>query len=102
MRMIDADKAQAVLVNMAEHLLEAGNREMAGAVGYAAEVIGKQRTIEAELVKHGWWGIIVDDYDCEMMKCSCCDSEFYDGDNDTVDCMLNYCPNCGAKMDLEG
>lgn len=58
-------------------------------------------TIEAEPVKHGRWEIIVDDYDCEMMKCSCCGSEFYDGDNDTVDCMLNYCPNCGAKMEEE-
>ena len=46
-RLIDANKAQAVLVNMAEHLLEAGNPEMAGAVGYAAEVIGNQRTVDA-------------------------------------------------------
>lgn len=45
--LIDANKAQAVLVNMAEHLMEAGNPEMAGAVGYAAEVIGKQRTVDA-------------------------------------------------------
>ena len=46
-RLIDGNKAQAVLVNMAEHLMEAGNPEMAGAVGYAAEVIGKQRTVDA-------------------------------------------------------
>ena len=46
-RLIDGNKAQAVLVNMAEHLLEAGNPEMAGAVGYAAEVIGKQPTVDA-------------------------------------------------------
>ena len=49
--------------------------------------------------KHGRWEIVVDDYDCEMMKCSCCGAEFYDGDNDTVDSLHNYCPNCGAKMD---
>lgn len=46
-RLIDANKAQKVLVNMAEHLLEAGNPEMGGAVGYAAEVIGKQKKIDA-------------------------------------------------------
>lgn len=46
----------------------------------------------------GHWNIIMDDYDCEMMQCSVCKSEFYDGDNDTVDCMHNYCPHCGAKM----
>ena len=49
--------------------------------------------------KHGRWEIVVDDYDCEMMRCSCCGAEFYDGDNDTVDSLHNYCPNCGAKMD---
>lgn len=48
--------------------------------------------------KQGRWEIIVDDYDCEMMQCSCCGAEFYDGDNDTVDSLHNYCPNCGAKM----
>ena len=46
----------------------------------------------------GHWEIIMDDYDCEMMRCSVCRSEFYDGDNDTVDCLHNYCPHCGAKM----
>ena len=46
-RLIYANKAQAVLLNMAEHLMEAGNPEMAGAIGYAAEVIGKQRTVDA-------------------------------------------------------
>ena len=49
--------------------------------------------------KQGRWEIMHDDYDCEMMQCSCCGAEFYDGDNDTVDCLHNYCPNCGAKMD---
>lgn len=49
--------------------------------------------------KHGRWEIIHDDYDCEMMQCSCCGAEFYDGDNDTVDSLHNCCPNCGAKMD---
>lgn len=47
LRLIDGNKAQAVLVNMAEHLMEAGNPKMAGAVGYAAEVIGKQPTVDA-------------------------------------------------------
>ena len=50
-RLINGTKAQAVLVNMAEHLMEAGNPEMAGAVGYAAEVIGKQRAVDAVVVE---------------------------------------------------
>lgn len=50
--------------------------------------------------KQGRWEIFLSDYDdCELMRCSCCGSEFYDGENDTVDSLHNYCPNCGARMD---
>ena len=48
--------------------------------------------------ERGHWEIIMDDYDCEMMQCSVCEEMFYDGDNDTVDCLHNYCPHCGSKM----
>lgn len=91
-RLIDANKAQAVLVNMAEHLLEAGNPEMAGAVGYAAEVIGKQKTVDAVEVVHAHWdnnGI-----------CTLCgypiptDSKYDFIDKD--DCL--FCYHCGAIM----
>lgn len=46
-RLIDAGKTQAAIVNIAEHLAEAGNPEMAGAVIYATEVIGNQPTVDA-------------------------------------------------------
>ena len=60
-RLIDANKAQAVLVNMDDHLMEAGNYEMAAAVGYAAEVIGKQKIVDAvEVVRCK---------DCRFSKC---------------------------------
>lgn len=49
--------------------------------------------------KYGQWKILIDDYDCEYMKCSVCDEEFYPVDEDTVDNVYNYCPNCGAKME---
>lgn len=101
-RLIDANNAQAVLVNMAEHLMEAGNPEKAGAVGYAAEVIGKQRTVDAVEVVHGEWEIIEDDYlDLVEMKCSVCGESY--GFEDYEDCIpknYHYCPHCGAKMDL--
>ncbi len=48
--------------------------------------------------KRGEWKVILDDYDCELMICSCCKAEFYDGDNDTIDHLHNFCPNCGADM----
>lgn len=48
--------------------------------------------------EQGEWGIVYDDNDNEMMRCSRCKSEFYDGDNDTVDQFPNFCPNCGNPM----
>lgn len=60
-------------------------------------------TIEAEPVKHGRWEETVvsyhdthtdeywDEFYYEHRACG------YQGDF-----MFNYCPNCGAKMDLEG
>ena len=50
--------------------------------------------------KHGRWEIILDEWDCEFAKCSACGGEFYDLE-DTIDTLMNYCPNCGAKMDGE-
>lgn len=56
---------------------------------------------EVAPVVHGRWIIECDDFDCELMRCSVCGAEYYNGDNDTVDVLSNYCPNCGAKMDKE-
>ena len=89
-RLIDANKAKAVLVNMAEHLQEAGNPEMAGAVGYAAEVIGKQPTVDAAPVVHGCW-TREHKVNRRMPMCSAC------GNLQTS--TSNYCSHCGAKMD---
>ena len=91
MRLIDAD---------AKELNRRININFGGVTRFIIKSILKDApTIEAEPVKHGRWRIVFDDYDCEMMECSCCGAEFYDGDNDTVDLLHNYCPNCGAKMD---
>ena len=95
-RLIDANTAQAVLMNVADLLMEAGNPEMAGAVGYAAEAIGKQPTVDAVEVVHGRWEPhpLVPGF----VRCSaCCDCITYDEwPNDE---RWKYCPHCGAKMD---
>ena len=79
-------------------LLAEYDRVHIGEPGKARKLIEDAPTVDAVEVVHGRWEIIMDDYDCEMMMCSVCRSEFYDGDNDTVDHLHNYCPNCGAKM----
>jgi hypothetical protein len=48
--------------------------------------------------KKGEWEIRTDYYDCEYAVCSACGSEFYDGENDTVDQRPNFCLECGADM----
>ena len=48
--------------------------------------------------RRGKWEIHQDSYGNELMWCRFCHSEFYDGENDTVDQTPNYCPNCGADM----
>lgn len=65
----------------------------------AMDIVSKALPLNVAIVKHGSW-IDVQwlDYD-EYLKCSECgamvrlDSFFDDIGN------LNYCPNCGAKMD---
>jgi DNA-directed RNA polymerase subunit RPC12/RpoP len=55
-------------------------------------------------VRHGRWiDLREDDMDYEW-KCSSCGETFGMAHEDIspYDVGLNYCPNCGAKMDLEG
>ena len=47
-------------------------------------------------VRHGEWEIVVGSNGKEYMVCTCCRvSQDLTG-------VFTYCPNCGAKMDLEG
>lgn len=55
-------------------------------------------------VVHGRWKIkLLNDYQKYSVTCSICGwvgIDNYDSYDDPSD--FNYCPNCGAKMDLEG
>lgn len=83
-------------------LIEAYDKAHKGPPGGARKLMEEAPGVDAIEVVHGRWEIFLSDYDdCELMRCSCCGSEFYDGDNDTVDSLHNYCPYCGAKMDGE-
>lgn len=67
-------------------------------------IVEKQPTVEAVPVVHGRWVPL--EYDSyadgnpvwDLWECSECGEE-HSGDEDTL---TPYCPNCGAKMDLEG
>ena len=58
--------------------------------------IKAEKEIDAVPVVHGWW---IDTPNGTETICSYCKADWNVFDNDTY--RFNYCPNCGAKMDLE-
>lgn len=58
------------------------------------DVLYEQPAVDAEPVRHGEW-IYQDDEIMQCKTCSLCRCESFDLDG------AGYCPNCGAKMDLE-
>ena len=109
MRLIDADRALEIVLDQgiahpnAYHL-----------TNYATLILREAPTIEAEPVRHGRWVIekrhavsrnpYIDDNYFASATCSECDfcihaetKSFGYPDLNTT----NYCPNCGAKLDLE-
>lgn len=60
-------------------------------------------TIEAEPVKHGKWIKSKDDwFSLDFIQCSLCHEEWcIEVEEGVVTTSYKYCPNCGAKMDLE-
>lgn len=66
----------------------------------AIELINQVETVDAAPVVHGKWELCFEDWrkQLEGDKCSICGFEHYG----TCIRSYNYCPSCGAKMDLEG
>lgn len=62
------------------------------------DIIEDTKAADVQPVKHGRW-ITWDD--SGFTKCSCCNSEYYIADLQTVgdsEGFVNFCPNCGARM----
>lgn len=112
MRLIDADKLKKAIENakgdyahntnlIGVHSVKQREMDFKGIL----QIIESFETVDVEPVRHGNW---VYDYDCDCIKCSFCgeydalsrDDYSYRGgkirDNHSA-----FCPNCGAKMDLE-
>lgn len=82
MRLIDADK-----------LMESLDPKESVWVGLVlSELIDNAPTVDAEPVRHGYW--VEAKY--PLFTCSECGATYQD-----TGYGYNYCPNCGAKMDLE-
>ena len=95
MRLIDADSIQEELTVM---ILYLGGTPKGECIEYAHDLIDAQPTIDATPMVHAHWV----DQKHGVYKCSNC-GNFLDfsgvnaGRGDA-----NYCPNCGAKMEVEG
>ena len=55
--------------------------------------------VEADPVRHGYWENANGRHNTYIRKCSVCGKEAYFCGRG---CSYKFCPNCGAKMDLEG
>lgn len=89
MRMIDAD---ALMRKFADYVRASNNSDFADAPTWndAVSFVDSAPTIEAEPVKHGRWKPYPIADNC--WQCSVCGVLRIT--------YANYCPNCGAKMDL--
>lgn len=104
MRLIDADKLEKDLMDMAHNeLMPDYFRQMCMSM---AERVSKEPTIEAEPVRHGYW--IECDYKSmehgfieTYVNAGLCCSECRTGFKKSELRIKLHCPNCGAKMDKE-
>lgn len=107
MRLIDADDLIEVFIAFA--LMRSGQyrESFTNADGVrsieidcAEDIINRQKTIDAEPVKHARW---IDQqhliFKHEIFKCSNCGHFLDFGGVNAGRGDANYCPNCGARMD---
>lgn len=53
-------------------------------------------------VKHGRWKCYTNDEDIGFHYCSECGQQAFNYlEDETIEVLSDYCPHCGAKMDLE-
>lgn len=107
MRLIDADWLEGLLL---AHEQNARSIEKSGkkvSFTYADGIrtvyadVGLCPTVDAKPVRHGRW-IEQDGFDGdEYYDCSLCGNSWTIIDGTPQDNGMNYCPNCGAKMDGE-
>ena len=105
MRLINADdliKAFEALALMSGEYQESftnvdGNRSME--IKCAEDIVNKAKTIDAEPVKHAHWVSWEDEYEDEY-KCSACGGTQFFAMTPQME-GWEYCPHCGAKMEVE-
>ncbi len=69
----------------------------------SCELIAAMPATDAQPVKHGYWEEVTDygGWGDTHYRCSVCGEEWYLEDGKPKDNNMNFCPQCGAKMDAE-
>ncbi len=98
MRLIDADALEDVLVNHGFYYCNESDYSDGVAWGFllARDDVRETPTIEAEPVRHGKWI-----WEECVYKCSECSHKAYGNILECMDGTYKYCPNCGARMEIE-
>lgn len=98
MRLINADVMRA-------DWLENGQNEYVYDTNAVLDSIDEQPTIEAEPVRHGRWATDEEDIkwgnSLKRKHCTNCGKRPHFDKEKWEFVLTNYCPHCGAKMDLE-
>ena len=93
-RLIDADAVYKEICRIYEYEYPTASGAFDEFVSKTLEnIIYNAPTVDAEPVRHGHW-----DDECRCTACGWYGDDWYK--RDAV--RFSYCPNCGAKMDLEG
>ena len=67
------------------------------------DLIIQMPSADVALIKHGKWEQHDEyDEDSNVYTCSVCNEPWCLIEGDPKDNYMNYCPHCGAKMDLKG
>lgn len=75
--------------------------ELLISVSDAKNILEGMKAVEAAPVKHGKWEYSENIYDDSTWVCSICEEPWTMIDGTPQENNMKYCPNCGAKMDLE-
>ena len=101
MKIVDVEPIIKKLYKIGYEKDELGEHEFALGIDTVIYLLEQAKTVDAEPVRHGKWEITKDDYYC-VAKCSLCHEEWsFEVYDDIESLNYKYCPNCGAKMDLE-
>lgn len=108
MRLIDADEMlvneSRAYISVQQEIDDLLTRQVNELVHLRTQkLIFAMPTIEVEPVRHGRWEEIssvknIGECNIPISKCSCCGLSYCDILNNNE--LYNYCPNCGARMDV--